>query len=170
MSCASSCWGAVISERSLLLCHRPCWYSTFTRGQSRQRVQEIRTQVPINLLGGAVRKLFPCLIPGAGVGGQVKEQIFGILEWSTVCFYQGHPESMKWNLRMQNKSQISLPVTVKTPFSPFRFIFFFQMHILGCFFFFFFLVFTLNLERLSLCILPMYVLWPSAQPWWRATG
>lgn len=68
-------------------------------------------------------------------GRQVKEQIFGILEWSTVCFYQGHPESMKWNLRMQNKSQISLPVTVKTPFS--HIFLFFSFKCISLVFFFF---------------------------------
>lgn len=76
MSYASSCCTTVISERSDMLGHLPCWHPTLAQGQGREYVQEIRIQVPINLPGGSL-SLFDSKIGGG------KEDIGGMLEWSS---------------------------------------------------------------------------------------
>lgn len=47
-----------------------------------------------------------------------KKNRFLAHENQAVCFHQGHCESMKWNLNVQKKNQISLAVTMKPPFYP----------------------------------------------------
>lgn len=155
MSCVSSNWGAVISERSLLLCHLPGWYPNLPWGQGRQPTPPIETQVPLTC--HEEQEAFS-LFDSKKVGERARRTDFWHIGSSRVCFNQGHPEAMKWNLNVQNKSQISLSVTMKTLFFP---LFFFQIHILG----FFLISHWMDLERFSTSIrrfLLTCVLWSSA--------
>lgn len=133
MSCVSSNWGAVISERSVLLCHLPGSHPNPHHGAregSPHDESEHRCQEPAARSSEEASSLLDSEKIGERRQG---EQTWGMLESSTVCFHQGHPESMKWTQDVQNKSLISLFVTMKTPF----FFFLFSpshMHILVGFF------------------------------------
>ena len=108
MSCVGSDLGAVISERWVPLSHLPgCCPDP--RSESGHRPVTCREEQPGSFLLNSKN------VQESGRG----EQIVGILEASTVCFHQWHPESMRWAQDMQRLNLISLSVTVKTHFCSF---------------------------------------------------
>ena len=97
----------MISERSVLLCHLPGSYPNPHHGAregSPHDESEHRCQEPAARSSEEASSLLDSEKIGERRQG---EQIFGVLESSTVCFHQGHPESMKWTQDVQNKSLIS---------------------------------------------------------------
>ena len=115
MSCVRSNWGAVISERSLLLCHLPGSYPNL-HGPGKAAHAINQNTGATNLPWGTARKLFPCSIPERW-GRQSKGNRFLAREnQAPFVFNEGHPDSMKWNRNVQSKSQLSFSVTTKTLF------------------------------------------------------
>lgn len=104
MSCVSSNWGAVISERSVLLCHLPGAHPNAHHG-AREGSPHDESEHGCQEPAARSSEEASSLLDSEKIGERRQgEQILGVLESSTVCFHQGHPESMKWTQDVQNKS------------------------------------------------------------------